>query len=298
MVATGIPCPPASQLPEAPEPAPLVPSTWQPFDGLPDELCEDESVVGDDDLIMSSDASSSKSESTSSDAPLSEYNSDNEADDEEWDLPEAEPTEPTGETPQNGESSQDPLDNEDGAGTRKHRRNEPNIWWPFKSQERYEIIGKASEATPAEADFLQNLENTAKISTKSLFNTFFELAVVSQGCLTRGGLRPRCTVEARLDVAATRDHLSDAATVNHLVPPDTEPLQPWNRIDEFEGESAQVECQQRDRLVSASDVLTASVNDSDPLLCKLAGLARRLLRVAHHAHRHSAHQAGTPPSQQ
>ncbi|OAV95271.1 hypothetical protein PTTG_09104 [Puccinia triticina 1-1 BBBD Race 1] len=135
MVATGIPCPPASQLPEAPEPAPLVPSTWQPFDGLPDELCEDESVVGDDDLIMSSDASSSKSESTSSDAPLSEYNSDNEADDEEWDLPEAEPTEPTGETPQNGESSQDPLDNEDGAGTRKHRRNEPNIWWPFKSQE-------------------------------------------------------------------------------------------------------------------------------------------------------------------
>ncbi|OAV99886.1 hypothetical protein PTTG_25088 [Puccinia triticina 1-1 BBBD Race 1] len=135
MVATGIPCPPASQLPEAPEPAPLVPSMWQPFDGLPNELCEDESVGGDDDLIMSSDASSRKSESTSSDAPLSEYNSDNEADDEEWDLPEAKPTEPTGETPQNGKSSQDPLDNEDGTGTQKHRWNEPNIWWPFKSQE-------------------------------------------------------------------------------------------------------------------------------------------------------------------
>ncbi|WAR54026.1 hypothetical protein PtB15_3B536 [Puccinia triticina] len=77
------------------------------------------------------------------------------------------------------------------------------------------------------------------------------------------------TVGARLDVAATRDQLSDAATVNHLVPPETELLQPWNRIDEFEGESAKVECQQRDRLFSASDVLTAG--------------------------RHSAHQAGTRP---
>ncbi|WAR62216.1 hypothetical protein PtB15_14B311 [Puccinia triticina] len=49
-------------------------------------------------------------------------------------------------------------------------------------------------------------------------------------------------------------------------------------------------------LFSASEFITAGANDSDPLMCELAGLAWRLLRAAHYARRPSTNQTSSRPA--
>ncbi|WAR55031.1 hypothetical protein PtB15_4B650 [Puccinia triticina] len=109
-----------------------IPSPWHPFDGLPDEQshfdkdganrgCADESSIY-------SESSTSDSSSGISDASqISEYDSNNEADDEEWELPRPGPQ------PSPGVNPAEPAE-PDTSGRRNQCDGEKD-WWPYRSKE-------------------------------------------------------------------------------------------------------------------------------------------------------------------
>ncbi|POV99423.1 hypothetical protein PSTT_13787 [Puccinia striiformis] len=113
-------------------------ATWDPFEGLPDEVAADAvwNAIGDPpevDLMSEISCSSDAGSAHSSDFELSEYNSDNEADDEEWNAPNIFDRFPFQAT----ETREDSPENrpEDTTQKRKHRCCETNPWWPFKCKD-------------------------------------------------------------------------------------------------------------------------------------------------------------------